>query len=470
MATLAIASGCLLGYSKTQAGFLVCVAACLALAVLVRWPTAFMLCALILFQELSAASTYGVTSSALQTFGSQFYYTLLGPLPLIEVVAFVGMLAALFHQSRQGTGIYAPRVRRQIKLAVSVMGLCILVIVVLTVLQGGSALSALGQYCRPLILASCGLLIASSTPYQPGGWKSAVNAGAVSMGLVAFGGLLLLVTGRAAGFIGGSLSIFYDSALPALASAVLLALLMTGKWKSWVTPAPTIIILLSGRRSVWIAFIITLIIILILCPGRIKSARQLAIFASLIFILSAFLFPSVMNDVGARIVASISTAQGSGDELSSLQHMQDLRLGLGYVLEAPALGYGPKHDALPGLANQSALYVHNEYMYDWLRFGFLGFISFFVPACYALILGLRRIRHSSGVVAISAVFVVIAPICAMTAPFLNAQRWSSLLGIAVGILLTVPDNFLEAVKVSPSAAGEKFGGEKFADARASNWS
>lgn len=171
----------------------------------------------------------------------------------------------------------------------------------------------------------------------------------------------------------GSSPLFYDSALPAVAGAVFLTILLRPakrRWRLTTLAATGFIVLLSGRRNVWLALVVALVVVLFVRSGRAKNLARLAVGGGLLAALVALVSPDVLDAISKRVLSSISTASGSATEVATTQHLDDLRYGWQYALNAPFLGYGPNHPPLPGLAvQQGTLYVHNEFLLDWLRYG-----------------------------------------------------------------------------------------------------
>ena len=84
------------------------------------------------------------------------------------------------------------------------------------------------------------------------------------------------------------------------------------------------------------------------------------------------------------------------------------------------------------------LYVHNEYLLDWLRFGYPGLIAIVIPVAAGVVLAVRRLRTQrlNAVQSAAAYLLLIAPVAAMSAAFFDTSRWPAILGLAVGILST----------------------------------
>lgn len=411
---------------------LLLVAGLIALGAVVRWPAASLLVLVIVCQEVSPNSTFGRSAPA-QTFGNQLYYWTAGKLSVIELLLAVGAVAALA-QSR-GSGVGVGNLRRPLL----IVGSAGFVVTVIAVLQGLGLLTSLGQYARPFVLTGLAAVVAATTATQRGGWRLASRSALGALALVAGGGALLWLTHLAVPLPDGSFSIFYDSALPALAGSVLLASVLGASWIGGRIPVAAItgvIVLLSGRRNVWLAVAVALVAAMAVRSGRWRLIVQVLAAVLAVASVMYLVAPELLAGSTARLLTGLRTASGSADEVSTSEHMDDLRYGWMYAQQAPALGYGATHDPMPGLAVQKGLlYVHNELLLDWLRFGIPGMLAVGVPAFLGLGLGLRRLRGSTGPELSAALLLVIAPVCAMTAAFYSTtQRWPVLVGFALGAL------------------------------------
>ncbi|WBB70635.1 O-antigen ligase family protein [Micromonospora sp. WMMD812] len=124
---------------------------------------------------------------------------------------------------------------------------------------------------------------------------------------------------------------------------------------------------------------------------------------------------------------------------STSGHISDLRLGWDYVRANFWTGVGPQSPQLAGMAAADAtrVYVHNELLQDWLRYGPAVPLLVVVFLVAAGLVALRAVRDpaSDGIVRSAAVFCLIAPLCLMTAPFLSeTSRWPLVVGLAAGIV------------------------------------
>ncbi|MEO3770023.1 hypothetical protein [Micromonospora sp. B9E7] len=124
---------------------------------------------------------------------------------------------------------------------------------------------------------------------------------------------------------------------------------------------------------------------------------------------------------------------------STSGHISDLQVGWDHVRANLWTGVGPSSPQLSGLTASAStrVYVHNELLQNWLRYGPAAPVLVFVFLSVAGLAALGRLRDPSSDVVVrgAAVFCLIAPLCFMTAPFLSeTSRWPVLMGVAAGIV------------------------------------
>jgi O-antigen ligase len=326
------------------------------------------------------------------------------------------------------------------------------------------AFTVFNQYGRPYVLAFAGLVLAGTTARQPGGWQTVVAVAGVSLVVVAVVGTVLFVTGGVSLEPDGSLAVFYDSALPALAGAVFLAVLLglaDGRWKWAILIASGLIVVLSGRRNVWAGLVVAIVIVLIVRRRRVLTALRVVSSLGALAAVLVLSSPNLAYATADRLLLAFEEVSGSSIDTSTAGHINDVRYGLKYALNAPVLGLGPQHPPLPGMAVQwPTMYVHNEFLINWLRFGIVGLLIAVTVGLAMIVISARALRRVglANVEATSALFLVIAPVCAMTAGFFSGtERWPTLLGLTVGSLATFHASRDSSFKISgvPSPAEAK---------------
>jgi O-antigen ligase len=118
-----------------------------------------------------------------------------------------------------------------------------------------------------------------------------------------------------------------------------------------------------------------------------------------------------------------------------------MSIGWKAVKASPISGVGPGGH-IAGLVVQSRgqLYIHNQVLESWLRFGLLAAVLVVAAQIVLVLQSLGTLKQpgSDFMSRWAAQFLLIAPVAMLTAPFLtNTQRWPAILGLAAGIVATV---------------------------------
>jgi len=403
--------------------------AIVGLAVLTIQPTAGMVFLLVVAQELNPDGGGFASQWPHLALGHEVYFTRIGGFPLIELAALVAAAAA---------GLRARSIGRPGRLLmVAIVGA---ILAGLAFHQGLSLRSALGAPVRPVVLLTCGLVLASTTAGQRGGWPR-VGSFAIAGLFVELGmGVISLANGQAP----EALSIYYDSALPAAAGAILIAVCFTTPIRGRVAAAAVAagaVVLLSGRRGVWAGAVFALCIILVARRDRAGALMKTAVAALALVAIVWIASPDTLVSAGHRSQEAWVAVSGGASDASTSGHVDDLHYGWMWARAGDFWGYGFSHRPMFGLAVQgnTQLYVHNEYLLVWLRFGIPGLILSIGTMVAALWVSARRFRSSETHVLAGAAFVWLAAFACMTAPFLSTtSRWPVLFGIALGAALTSP--------------------------------
>jgi O-Antigen ligase len=460
------------------------VAAAVALPVtMARHPAALVVLMALIAQEVVPRPGVGFVT----TLGQQSIY--LGKVPLLLILAIIAALVALVRLwPVSGHDIGAPT-----KIIFGIVAALVLLAIVAGLMTGQSLPSAINQNARPFIVCGVGVAIGLSLRALPGEERlTAYFSGITMVGLAGAAGLAVAL-GLPADARVSPYFIYYDAALPALAAATLLAV-AAGDWRyDWkrilLMAACLIILVASFRRAVWVSAAVPFAAVLLLTGRRARTLGRLAFAAAGLLAMLA-VTPGLAADVYARLtgmpashdvqrvmttksggaVASPSQVGGAGgnepggaggnetggadykepeDDPSRVNgdvaakstegHLEDIKVGWHYVTEHPWTGIGPRARQLPGLAavNSKRVYVHNEWLLDWLRFGplapllvtaFLGVLAFL--AVRALLSPDAGAMQRS-----AALFGLLAPGCLMLFPFLTTStRWPLVLGLAAGVL------------------------------------
>ncbi|SBT55144.1 O-antigen ligase family protein [Micromonospora narathiwatensis] len=499
----------------------------LALPLLVlRLPVTGIALVAVLAQEIKPNGRFG----ELTTLGHQVFISS-GKIPLALPLALAAVLAA----AARSWPPARPRLRSAGGVLLGVAAALVVLSVVSGLVHGQSPFSAVNQNARPFVLLLLGLIIGMSLRLLQDDRKSLeVTVGAALCVLLAAAAIAIPL-GEIADDRLSDYFVYYDSALPAIAAAVFIGVLGDDRWRwDWrhlsVVAAAPLLVLISFRRSVWLAALAAFVVVLVLTWQRWKRvARQLAFVVPALAVI-VFAAPGFAADLGLRSAGSfelssspsgtpspsstptVSTAPSPSDTPSASTtptasttpsansgpvasgtptasstpsannaptasstpsassgqdgpsspptkaaptqrtqesikhqaesttgHLSDLRLGWEYVQANPWTGVGPQSPQLPGLAagDSTRVYVHNELLQDWLRYGPLAPVLVILFLVAAGLAALKAVRDpdSDVVVRSAAAFCLIAPLCLMTAPFLaETSRWPLVVGIAAGIV------------------------------------
>ncbi len=398
----------------------------------VAWrPVAVPLFLLVVCQEVSPGSGF----SGLATLGSQLYYTGRVP-PVLPLMALAVVVVFA------GRGVRAGRLTAPGTVAAGTIAALIVLSVFAALYTGKSLFTAVNQDARPFLLLLLGFALGyglRAAPGEPAASRAAVTGG---LGVLVAAGALAVVSGWSADARVSRYFLFYDSALATVTAAILLAL-ATYRWnRRWlpmfVAVAAAVITVTSFRRNAWVAAAAVLVVVVAVSP-----TRKLIVRRSLVGLaaggLAVLVVPGLRSSLGARLLAAVTTVAGTGSEVSTENHLHDISAGWAYVRGDMWTGIGPEAGQLPGLSatNSTRVYVHNEWLLDWLRFGILGAVLITVLAVVLVVMGIRTVRRAPAdpLARVCAMLVLLTPICLVTAPFLSTTgRWPPLVGIAVGYL------------------------------------
>ncbi|MCI0139983.1 hypothetical protein KNN17_00145 [Arthrobacter bambusae] len=423
--------------ATTSTGLMV-IAAVVGCAALFWRPLLFSTLALVVCQEINPKFGQG----GLTVLGYQFYFVEFGSLPIVFYF-FVAAAVVAAIKYDWSDKLSAASDKRPLLVILIFLALSISI----GLFAGLNIPSVFGQVARPLMLFLLAWLVGAYSPQEAGGKSLAVVVGLSMVGL-AMVGLPVAATGGGLS-LGGRL-VYYDTATAAVAAAVLLAILRQ-RARSAVTVAAAIcsavVLLVSFRRSVLVA-----LVLILLLTGLVNRAfrrvilRVIAVGTALV-LLGLLTVQNLIVSFWDRIVSSYETLGGAASDESTQGHVDDIRIGLDYAFANPG-GYGPASPQLPGFLTQgSSIYVHDEVLLNWLRFGLTGLvlsaviIYIFTRTSFAVVL--RPRLEFSTIFYCAAYFIPIYLIASFTAPFMmTTSRWPALLGIAFGILSRASTNGL----------------------------
>ncbi|HEY5479491.1 MAG TPA: O-antigen ligase family protein, partial [Gaiellaceae bacterium] len=251
------------------------------------------------------------------------------------------------------------------------------------------------------------------------------------------GSALLLPQGLYNGLVAGKLS-YYDAApVFLLGICVILVAFRVVALDAWRLPylvLATLVIVLSLRRAVWIDIVVALAITGI-WSKRSGFRNALVLGAGAVVVLE-LISPGIAFSYLEHAVKYTTGAQGR-DFSTNYRNWETANAWMN-VQQHPLSGIGPAsnwtlYNSYDGqFLPYGFSYLHNSYLWVWLRFGLLGLVAyaaFFLTSARAL---LRRSVPIEAIV-VGAMVIGLA-IAVYTASFLTTTaRWPTTVGLLVGI-------------------------------------
>jgi O-antigen ligase len=399
--------------------------------VLMRWPGLTLVSLLIVCQELDPSlASPGTSGSSLLYLGYQVYFKTFGRLSLLTIVVLLALGRALIAARP------APP-RRTAVLLVLALGVYV---TALLWLGGTSLTSAVNQDARFAILfGGCfavGVAAANSEEWT----RSAVPVFQWVLSGMVLLGLYLAATGQ--GQTGASV-IFYDAATGAIAGAAMLAALLTPAAERsrrlwWIAGAGLLVVILSARRDVWAAVIVALVLSLVFAQDRMRLILRLLAAAAVALVALGAFVPAALSGIGHQFSAIWGATQGTAADASVQGHLSDISTGWKAVEASPFSGVGPNgHVAGLVVEGSGPLYIHNQVLESWLRFGLVGAVLTIALLVVFIVQGLGALRRRGihFTTRWAAMLLIMAPVSMQTAPFLTTtQRWPAILGFAAGVI------------------------------------
>ncbi len=423
---------------------------------LMRWPALTLVSLLIVCQELDPGlASPGTSSGGLVYVGYQVYFKTYGRVSLLTLLVLLALGRVLI-----AARPYPPR--RTAVILVLALGAYF---TALLWADGTSLTSAINQDARFAILfAGCfavGVAAANSREWT----RNAVPVFQWVLSGLAILGLYLAATGQGQGPTGASV-IFYDSATGAIAGAAMLAAVLTPSVQRtarlwWIVGAGLLVVILSARRDVWAAVIVALLLSLMFAEDRMRLILRLLAAAAVGLLVLAVFLPAALGGIGHQLSAIWGATQGTAADASVKGHLSDISVGWSAVKASPLSGVGPSGHVAGLVAEGSGpLYIHNQVLESWLRFGLIGAVIIIAVQAVLLVQGLITLRRPGidFTTRWAATLLIMAPVSLLTAPFLTTtQRWPAILGFAAGLIAPV-------LRAPPAAEPAELAGR--ADARA----
>lgn len=250
--------------------------------------------------------------------------------------------------------------------------------------------------------------------------------------------------------------IFYDAALPAVAAACLLGYLLapsSSRARLWCIAMSASVVVLSFRRAVWLGLVAGFLLLPLARKRSYVVARAIGVVAAGMIIV-ALLPAGVRSTTFGRVVSAISVAETGRGESSAKAHESDVEAGLQAAKEHPLAGIGVRAGQLKTLIHQAApsLYVHNDFLQTWLRYGLAGLLGLLLLLGVAAQRAWRALSSADSLsvpTAAAAAFCLTIAIPLMTAPFLTTtRRWPIFFGLALAVLRVALERPAPAADVS----------------------
>lgn len=321
---------------------------------------------------------------------------------------------------------------------------------------GGTGVYELTLPLRPFIFLLLLPLLVANVADRPGMVRRGVLIGAALALVKAVSGLLGLATGHGATELvaGGTPITYYEPAANLLtlwavllAVASLLRRLSLARWARWGAWVSLACLVLSYRRSFYLALVLGLIVVVVLTAGPI--GRRLFVPVALLVALGGYAIVSggVVTEVQGPVAERVSSLQESKvttnpedryrlDErrnvVAELRDHPFLGLGLG----VPWAGRYPLSVEHPN----GRQYVHMALLWWWLKLGVLGPIAYLWLMLTIIITGVRVwLHHRDDVVRCGALALAAATaglvLAELTASFTGVDlRLTIVLGAALGLL------------------------------------
>jgi hypothetical protein len=248
---------------------------------------------------------------------------------------------------------------------------------------------------------------------------------------------------------------FYDSASVFVLVIALLLLVVRVLWTNparrlgylALMPLPLTALMLSGRRSMYIA--LALGIIIVIAPSvRARASLLLPSIGLVAALVTALFVFAQSSPVYAQRVKELDFLFSSGTPDAAISDRQ-IETGVVFdnILRHPLLGIGadePYTSSVP-FRSQAPRYVHNTLLAVWLKFGLLGLAAFTWLVVRIARLGPRMVggltvsvRLTEAQAALAAFAAVVGFLSALlTASFLTAsQRFPIFAGVLLALIAT----------------------------------
>jgi O-Antigen ligase len=388
----------LAGIHKLGAAGLLAPLAVVALAILLTRPL-LAVCVVVGLTILCEGPTFG-----LLTFTTHFFVHVYKYLTLLDVLVAVAVVAVAIDVVRTGRRLWVPRPLRP---AIVFLGLGMLVGAVVGHAAGAGIRYALGSEDVLFYLLALPLAVANLQLDTRRLTQLLAGAGALAVLKAVLG--LIEVAGHHGPAIEGTATLsYYEPAANWLiliaGLAILAALLMRARPPLWLTlSAPLLLacLLLSYRRSFWIAAVLGIVLVVLIGTspgGRRVLVQGVTALAVTIWLLGSISFQSQLPIV--KRVASLSPSKLEANQQD--RYRLDERANvLGAIREHPFTGLGitvPWSASVHPLSverEEGRQYVHFAVLWFWLKLGILGLFAYIAVMVGSMTLAWRAWRAAS---------------------------------------------------------------------------
>lgn len=295
----------------------------------------------------------------------------------------------------------------------------------------------------PWLLMLLAYAVAVPMLREPGGPARFARVAAGALLLKGVLGLASLATTQGAVIDGQANVVYYDAALPMVAAMAVIGLLLSSQrtvpWRKMLLFLCITIVAFSFRRSVWSAMVVALLVLPLIRARGVVVRRLLAGLAASL-LLFAVLPGAAKEAAFGRVGSGLRVALGTGNEESAKHHKRDVERGYEIAQRNIWAGVGVRAPQRREFAYQDIdrIYVHNDPLQVWLRFGLPGITLYALLLLTLLWRGVTALRARGDLSILeagSAAFAAVIVVPVLSAPFISETlRWPIFLGIVAAVL------------------------------------
>lgn len=413
------------------ATYLDSVAIMLGAVALVLMPAQVVFALLLGIEEEVIAGGHSVEAvSPLVRVGSDFFMTSFAGLRLPLLVILAGAILILLRY-RKG---FSP-------LPLALVSFLVLWTVLLAAAQGFSPSGAMAA-ATPWLIVLSGYVFGTYIAGSAGLRRQVVWISAAVLTVKAAVGLLVFVRGEAIPDPTGLASVvYYDSTLSYVAMTFLISWMYSTerRWPGQVLMVSSVVVLLVAMRRNVVAATGWAFLAVSLMRGAWRQTLKVAVVLGLVLLAASVFLSGPLANIGGGFERAITTLlTGEGDS-STTGHVNDIQVGFQVIMQSPLWGLGVYPSPQAGLVvgDSANLYIHNELLQTWARFG-LGGLAILVAilglgVVYACRVVLKGTSDILGLAA--AVFFLASPIPLMFFPHLSTLvRFGFFTGLFLAIL------------------------------------